>query len=445
MAKAPTTRLGRLARLGGLTSRVGSSYLGQQVRAVFADDEGRADALRQAHIDNARRVAATMAQLKGAAMKVGQGLAQAAEGLELPPEVSEALGTLNDRAEPVPFEVIRQDIESSLEAPLHALFAEVQAEPLGTASLAQAHAATLHDGTAVVVKVLHRNIEGSVASDLGALKAMFLTGRILRRDPQEVETVFDEIRQRLEEELDYYQEAANLELFHRSLGQLPGLRVPATHPRLCSERVLTMDRLPGVPLDRFLETADPRARQTAGLNLARAFFVMTYEIRALHADPHAGNYLFEPDGTVGLLDFGCVKRFDEHFVADYARVAEHGIAGERAPAMALLRRMGGLTGEHREAEDLLWELVDTLAVPFRNGRFTAGGPEDHLMEQVRALGPRFLRFPEIRTPRDMIYLHRTLGGTYAMLRRLQASADWRALARPYHQHAIARAEGRAQR
>ena len=161
-----------------------------------------------------------------------------------------------------------------------------------------------------------------------------------------------------------------------------------------------------------------------------------------YADPHAGNYLFEPDGSLGILDFGCVKRFDEYFVADYARVAEHGIAGDKHTTLQLLRKLGGLCSEDPGAAELLWELVEIMAMPFRAGKFMAGGPEDDLQERTRNIGPRFLRYPEIRTPRDMIYLHRALGGIYSMLRRLQVSANWRALSRPYHEQAIKRAEGR---
>lgn len=442
MSKQPTSRLGRLARLSGLTSKVGSSYLGQRVAAVFQDDDTRKDAMRRLHITNAERVAETMGQLKGAAMKVGQGLAQIAEGLDLPEEVGRALSKLNDRAEAVPFQTIREDIERELEAPLDKLFSRIDPEPLGTASLAQAHAAWLPDGRPVVVKVLHRHIEHSVASDLTALKGLFVTGKILQRDRAEVDMIFDEIRERLEEELDYYNEAANLNFFANAFRDVPGIRVPATHPSLCTGRVLTMDRLPGKPLEEFLKDADERARQQAGLNLARSFFVMVYELRALHADPHAGNYLFEPDGTLGILDFGCVKRFDEYFVADYARVAEHGIAGDKHTTLQLLRKLGGLCSEDPGAAELLWELVEIMAMPFRAGKFMAGGPEDDLQERTRNIGPRFLRYPEIRTPRDMIYLHRALGGIYSMLRRLQVSANWRALSRPYHEQAIKRAEGR---
>ena len=109
-----------------------------------------------------------------------------------------------------------------------------------------------------------------------------------------------------------------------------------------------------------------------------------------------------------------------------------------APTMALLRKIRGLCSDNPDAEQTLWDFVELLAQPFRAGRYTAGGDDDHLQDQIRDIGPRLIRYPEIRAPRDMIYLHRALGGTYAMLRRLQVRADWGEMARPYHLAAMER-------
>ncbi len=435
-------KFGRLARLGGLTSRVSGSYLGQRVKGAFQDRETRLRELDETHLRNAERVAETMSRLKGAAMKVGQSLAQVVEGMDLPPEVGAVLRTLNDKAEPVPFGSIRTEIERSLEAPLDELYRQVDPTPLGTASLAQAHAAVLPDGSEVVVKVLHQGVEDSVDADLGALKALFVTGRFLHRAEKELDDLFAEIHARLLEELDYYQEAANIETFRRNFADTPGIVIPASRPSHSSDRVLTMDRLYGLPLEQWLPTASAKARQTAGMNLTNFFFESVYRHRALHADPHEGNYLFQPDGTVGVVDFGCVKRLDEYWMADYARLGDACIERDRECAIAILREMGALVGDDPDAEDLIWEFGQVLAYPFQQGRHTAGGSADSTQERMRELAPRFLRYPEIRSPRDMLFLHRAMGGTYAMLRKLRVRADWGELALRWHRLAIDRAEGR---
>ena len=440
MAKKPG-RLSRLAKLTGVGSRVGGSWLGQKVKGAFQKAEARVQGERDVQIRGAREVVKTMGALKGAAMKVGQSLAQVAESMDLPEDVAGALRELNDKAEPVPFSIIREDVEAELEAPLEELFSWWDEQPLGTASLAQAHAARLHDGTEVVFKVLHRGIEGAVAADLFALKSMFVTGRLMNRSKAELVDIFDEIQARLEEELDYYQEAANIEELRRVLACIEGIEVPRTHPKYCTERVLTMDRLYGMPMEEFRVKGSKEARDRAGRIIGEAFHHMLFVARVLHADPHEGNYLFREDGSVALLDFGCVKRFDEFWIADYAQLAQDAFAGRREPTLEGLRKIGGLTSTDRGAEDLAWDLVEVMCQPFSGEAVTLGGPDDHVLDDVKALMPRYLRYRSVRVPKEMVYIHRTLTGVYSLGRRLQATGDWGAVATGAHEAAIRRARG----
>ena len=442
--KTPTSRWGRMARLGGLTTRVTASYVGNRIAGAFQDEEQRKETRRKTHIENAERIAETMGMLKGAAMKVGQTIAVLADGADLPPEVARILGKLHDSGEPIPFETIREDIEASLEATLEELFAEFDPEPLGSASLGQAHAAKLHDGTDVVVKVLHRDIEKSVEADLKAMRSMMKASRIVKRDQEEVEQVFEEIRDRLREELDYYKEAANLEFFHQKLKDMDGIRVPNHFPSHSTDRVLTMGRLYGVHVDQFLENSTPEARQRAALNLVKVFHEMAYRIRSLHSDPHPGNYLFEADGTVGLLDFGCVKRLDMYFMADYSRIGKAGVAGDRAATLEMARKLGALKGETPEAEELLWQLCDIMSVPFRSGHYQCGISDDNLHKRIQKIAPQFIRYPEIQAPRECVYLHRALAGVYQMARKLQLETDFGVLFHEYADYAIGVAEGHIQ-
>lgn len=443
MAKRPPRgKMGRLARLGGLTSRVSGSYLGQRLLGAFQNQDDRDASLRRVHLQNAERIVDTMGTLKGAAMKFGQSLAQIVDGMDLPPEVAGILGKLNNKAEPIPFSVIKAAIESELEAPIPDLFADFDEEPLGTASLAQAHAARLPSGAPVVVKVLHEGIEDSVDSDLAALKTIFITGRVLRRDRDEIEETFAELRERLGEELDYYQEAANLEYFRGSMAGFPDIHIPATHPALCTERVLTMDRLLGRSLDDFLKVATPQARQRAGDLLALTFHDMFYRQRALHADPHPGNYLFRKDGGIGILDFGCVKRFDVYFVANYARMARFLVEGDRDAFIDAARAVGVLTDGPDASLDVLWQFGEAICHPLRVDTYDCSDGIDEITTRVQRLTPALLRYPNIRSTRSIIYLHRTLNGVYSMLRRLNHRGNYRELFLRHAAHAIDVAEGR---
>lgn len=442
MAKKPShSTMGRLARLGGLTGRVSSSYLGQRIKGAFQDEQTRNQALQRLHLDNAERVVNTMGSLKGAAMKVGQSLAQVVDGLELPEEVAGILGKLNDKAEPIPFQWIRETIEAELDGSLTDLFSAFDEEPLGTASLAQAHAARLKDGTPVVVKVLHRGIEKSVDADLAALKSILITGRVLRRDRQEIDEVFAEIRERLHEELDYYQEAANLEAFHSSMAHIDGITIPKSHPSHSTERVLTMDRLTGRSLGDFVKTASPEAKQRAGDLLTVSFHDMFYRQRALHADPHGGNYLFRPDGGVGILDFGCVKRFDVYWVGHYAQMAHALVYKDRDTFIKEAGQIGILREGPAESQELLWRFGQTICHPLQVASYTCGVGDQDVMREVRHMTPQILRFPNLRSPREIVYLHRSLSGIYSMLRDLGHTHTYNATFTAYTRHAIRVAAG----
>lgn len=443
MADKPPSRLTRIARLTGLTGRVTSSYLGTQVRSVLrGQSEPDAAELDQAHIENAARMVETMSKLKGAAMKVGQGLAMAARSMDLPPEVAQQLSKLNNEAEPIPFSTIREDIEAELGAPLNELFATFDQTPIGTASLAQAHGATLPDGTEVVVKVLHRGIDDSVQTDLLALKTVLLGSRVLRRDKSEVDAAFAEIQARLEEELDYLQEAANIQTFHDLWKDDPDVFVPAVHHKYSTERVLTMDRMEGVHVEEFIQSASPEAKQRAGEVLARLYYTMAFRHRTLHADPHPGNYLFRPDGRVGLLDFGCVKRFDEFWIGRYCKVAKYSIAGDRSRALFEARQMGALVGSDKKAAEALWVFLDTLGTHLRKGPFEVGSPEDNIVHEMRPVARALGYHPSVRVPADVLFLHRSLAGMYSIARRIQPTLDPGRLFEEVCDEAIARAEGK---
>ncbi|MBM4389889.1 MAG: AarF/ABC1/UbiB kinase family protein [Deltaproteobacteria bacterium] len=427
------SKLGRIAKLGTLTTRVSGSYLGQQVAGLFQGEESRKSSMRKLHLENAERIVDNLGALKGAAMKVGQAVAQVADSLDLPADARAVLGRLHDKAVPVPFEQVKSRIEAELGGATESLFARLDPEPLGTASLGQVHAAQLKDGQEVVVKVLHAGVEEAIHSDLAALKAMLVGGRFLRRPKEEIDAWFDEIDARLAEEIDYRKEAENTIAFRRLLAGEEGVIVPRVHEGWCTGRVLTLERLSGRPLSQFIATSTAAARQAAGVRLARTFFHLFYWHRACHADPHPGNYLFMPDGRIGLIDFGCVRYFDLEWVAHYGGCAWYTKVGDKERVMEHALGMGALARRDANAEDALWTLCRAIGVPFRGGDYTVGGPEDDAHEQITRAMPRVMVNPTLRAPQELVFLHRALGGIYSINKQLKPSYDWGELLRESYQ------------
>ena len=378
-----------------------------------------------------------MADIKGAAMKVGQSIAVLADSLDVPKEISSILATLNDQATSIPFEEIESVIHNEFqhrEFP----FLSIDPIPLGTASLAQAHAATLHNGKQVVIKVLHQGVEESVDTDLQALKKILQVGRFWKRSKEEIDILFDEIRIHLLEELDYERELLHLQYFYTVFSDIPDIRTPYPYAELSTKRVLTMQRLLGMPLDTFCQTADQQAKKKAGDLLCTAFHEMAYVQRAVHADPHGGNYLFQQDGAIGILDFGCVKRYNKNFISLYSQFGNAIVENNRVEMLHLADILDILPSEKatETSQQSLYELTCVVAKVFQQGTFYIGAEEDTLIEDVKATSKNVLTHSEVRGPRDMIFLHRALMGIYSMLRKLHHFADYESIRRQYANHAI---------
>ncbi len=424
-------RLERYALFGALAGRVGATLLAR--RGV---DSGKDDpAARARALDMAR----TLGRMRGAAMKLGQSIAVAADHFDLAPEVRMALASLHAEGEPVPFASIRRVVEEGLGSPLAELFAGFEEAPLGTASLAQAHAARLYDGRQVVVKVLHEGVEEAVASDLSMMEMVPFLARAFGRPAEELRPLVEELRARLAEELDYAHEAANIDAFVALYGSDPRLRVPRVVRALSSARVLTMDRLPGRPVDLFMAVASREARSRAARTLAEVFFEQTFQHRMLHADPHPGNYLFDVDGRVGLLDYGCVKRFSAASIGGYARIIRGALAGDREEALAGARAFGAWQGVEGAAADAVWEFCESAVAPWKDGEYEVSESTPSMVSRLRAPAEAMSRYREVVAPPDVLMLHRAVAGVYALGRRLGATAAWRGIAERHLDTAIAAA------
>jgi len=212
-------------------------------------------------------------------------------------------------------ERVRAIVESELGRPLDEAFASFDSQPLAAASIAVVHRATLHDGTPVAVKVLRPGMDEVVATDLALLEApvRFLAGQGSEM-AMNVLGYLVGLREQVAEELDLRNEARSLVYFRDLFEELrlSRLVVPGVHEDLTTRHVLTMDLLEGVPIDdlariRELGVDDP---EELVRELFRAWMLTAVRFRAFHADIHAGNLILQPDGRLGIVDWGIIARLD---------------------------------------------------------------------------------------------------------------------------------------
>jgi predicted unusual protein kinase regulating ubiquinone biosynthesis (AarF/ABC1/UbiB family) len=311
-------RMRRTAPLVGLSARTAGEAVVVGLRGKLTGADST-----EFHIRTAQSYAELLGRSKGALMKAGQMLSFASVGSSLPTEVQSiyqaALTQLCNDAPPMTPELARAVLERELGRPTMSVFAELDWTPLAAASIGQVHAARLHDGRAVAVKIQYPGVADAIVADLKnhELLATFLSLVVSGISPRKLS--FDlrgaarEMSVRIAEELDYRLEAANQAEFAAHYRGHPFIHVPEVIGELCTDRVLTQELAQGLYFSDAL---------TAGQELrdqwAEAIWRFTYgsfaygahkHIYMLNADPHPGNYVFHEDGSVSFLDFGCVKRF----------------------------------------------------------------------------------------------------------------------------------------
>jgi ubiquinone biosynthesis protein len=290
---------GRLARIWLLSAR----HLGP---AALARLFGRKDA-------SARAARTVFERLGATYVKFGQFVASA-PGI-VGESVAEEFRHCLDAGPSVPFDQVRATVEAELGRPLDEVFATFSETPIAAASIAVVHAATLHDGTPVAVKVLRPNIERIVATDLAMMEsfARFMAGRGIDQGYNMVALVVG-LRMQIAEELDLRNEGRTMDTFRDLYTQydLSRLVIPQVHHDVTTRRVLTMEFLDGKPLDDLAHVAAlgtdpaPLVRE-----LLHAWVLTGLRVGAFHADIHAGNLLLLRDGRLGMIDWGIIARMDD--------------------------------------------------------------------------------------------------------------------------------------
>lgn len=269
----------------------------------------------------------------------------------LPADIASELAKLQDRVQPQPFEVIRAQLAASYERPLEEIFAHIEPEPLGSASVAQVHQARLLDGRTVAVKVLRPQIRAQVERDIDLMQSFaWLTEKLYKYGRHmKIRALVHEFDKSLRQETDLLHEAANCNQVRRNFAGHPMLRIPEVYWDQCNANVMVMELLLGTPVDQI------DALRERGIDLAKlastgieVFFIQVFRDSFFHADMHPGNIHVDDEGRFIVLDFGIMGSLEDHdkeyiganflafFNRDYRRVAVmHVEAGWTPPDISI--------------------------------------------------------------------------------------------------------------
>jgi ubiquinone biosynthesis protein len=383
--------------------------------------EGPADGRRES---NAKRFRAFLNDLGPTFIKLGQTLSTRAD--LLPAEYIEELSTLQDRVPPIPLEQVYAQIREGLGRDPSELFRTIETQPLAAASIAQVHRAVTQKGDEVVVKVQRPGIGEQIRADLSVLHYL---ARLLEAAVEETGIytptgIIEEFDRAIHEELDFFNEAANIRAFYENHRERTYLRIPRVYDELSSRAVLTLEFLDGTKISQVdLSTHD---RTTLARRIVEGAFRQLFEDGLFHGDPHPGNLLVLEGDVIGLLDFGLVGRVSKKMQETLVMLVLSVALKDADSVARILYRVGvpdsraNLLGFRTDIEGILSEHLPATG--------TLGGVNTrNLLRDLFDLAVKY----HIQIPKEYALLSRASVETEGILRTLHPDMKILEIALPY--------------
>lgn len=433
MSDLPRKAVARTAKLAALPlGFAGRTALGLGKRIGGRPAEMIAAELQQR---TAEQLFATLGQLKGGAMKLGQALSVFESAL--PEQVAgpyrAALTKLQEAAPPMPVKSVHAALAERLGADWRDLFEEFDDKPTAAASIGQVHRAVWHDGREVAVKVQYPGAGDALLSDLTQLgRFARLLGPLI--PGMDLKPLIAELRDRVAEELDYGLEASAQIAHAEEFAGDADVTVPAVVHH--SDQVLVTEWLEGVPLSEVITDGTQEQRDRAGQLLARFLFSGTARTGLLHADPHPGNFRLvtgdHPDGPpekwrLGVLDFGTVDRLPQGLPAEIGTALRLTLDGEAEAVHELLRDEGFVKPEIELDPEAVLDYLLPIIEPAQVDEFTF--TRDWMRSQATRIAdprsPAYQLARQLNLPPAYLLIHRVTTSTIGVLCQLGATVRLR--------------------
>ncbi|WP_107845197.1 ABC1 kinase family protein [Litoreibacter ponti] len=418
----PDGRLTRMARLGGVAAGVAGSLATGGARELLA---GRRPQMSDLLLTpaNAARLTNQLAQMRGAAMKMGQLMSMEA-GEFLPPELADILAHLRADAHFMPPQQLKKVLIANWGADFLKRFKRFDVYPIAAASIGQVHRGVTKDGREVAVKVQYPGVRKSIDSDVSNVAALMRLSGLIPKE-LDLSPLLDEARRQLHEEADYLREGQMLARFGTLMAGETDFRVPALYADLTTADILGMEYVPGVAVES-LSDADQATRNRVTERLIMLTLRELFDLGVMQTDPNFANYRYDAEtGQIILLDFGAAREIVPELSAKFRALLRAGLQGTREDMRRAAIEIGYFnadTSEHHQRQ-----ILDMMEIAFTPLRSTE--PFDFAtnptVAQLRDAGMEFGRDRDfwVIPPMDTLYIQRKFAGIYLLATRLKARVN----------------------
>lgn len=430
LSKIPVGKVSRAAKFVKTGAKVGGNYVKHLGKKMLDKNTSREE-LDQA---NAEDIYDSLSELKGSALKVAQMLAMDKNLLPTAYQDKFAMGQYS--APPLSYPLVVKTFQQYFNQSPTVLFDEFSRNAINAASIGQVHKAKKGEKH-LAVKIQYPGVSESVKSDLKLVKPFAL--RLFGLNERELDIYMEEVESKLLEETDYELEVARSVEISAACSHIPGLVFPQYYQEFSSRRIITMDWMNGQHIREFLaQNPTQEVKNTIGQALWDFYHHQVHVLRMVHADPHPGNFLLRMDGTLAVIDFGCVKEIPEEFYEPYFKLMSKNLITTDEELIPVLYELNFIYTDDSEQEKQLYirlfkELTTLLGRPFHGDSFDF--QDSAYFDQIYALSERLSKMKELRNSKHArgskhgLYINRTYFGLYQMLHMLGASVsvtkpDW---------------------
>lgn len=408
-----TGRLGRAAKLSRLAVAGGGRALVERAKGAITGTE----ATSKSGMALATEMLQTFSELRGVSMKLGQMLSYLDDAL--PPEARKVLAVLQRDVSSMPWPVVKEVFEESLGQSPELVFADLDETPIAAASIGQVHRATLPDGTKVAVKIQYPGMAEAMRADLKNARVFGLIQRMLAFST-DTAAIMEELEQRFVDECDYRKEAAYQVAYRKRFQGHPVIAVPRVHESLVGEKVLVTDFHEGQGYYEWLESKpNPEALATAVRSFYRFYLGSFYMDGLFNCDPHPGNYLFQEDGRIVFLDYGCCRRYEPDRIDKWVELCRIVTNDDRERLGEIATELGFVKGPGTYDEEAYRDLMRYLYLPYlKNEPFAFA--EHRPQDTFRRMFVENANLFKLNMPADAVFLNRIGFGLVSLMAEMEA-------------------------